>query len=206
MSGIDAAGDESRRGISIPHSSTPTQDKKDVCDDFDKVEGKGGECDVKSRSQGFDKWIDDNMKTVESQIQKKAAQGDNDVTVCGSVGGTGNGNGNGNGNGRPGNCVLNGVFGGSGILYVKGDFRINGQAQWHGPVYVAEGGSIRINGGGGTANINGGLLMEGNTRLDMLGSGQVQYNSETIRDYFGTVPSLSTMKVQISNRSGTLVQ
>ncbi|MFB6229654.1 MAG: hypothetical protein ABEL04_00735 [Salinibacter sp.] len=209
VSGIDPAGGENRRGISLPHSGTQDQDEKDVCDEFgDKVEGKGDGCDVSSRSQALEEWIDNEMDNLKSEIESQASRGSDDVTVCESGDNSGNGNGNGNGNsgGPSSSCRLNGSSTGSGILYVKGDMVINGQAQWNGPVYVADGGSIRINGGGGTANINGGLLMEGNTELDMNGGNRVQYNSEKIEKYFNTVSSLSTTIVQVTNRSGGLVR
>ncbi|MCS3682791.1 hypothetical protein [Salinibacter ruber] len=216
VSGIDAAGNENRRGISIPNSGTPGQDEDDVCSTFgDKVNGQGTGCDVNSRTQGLDEWIGSEMDKLRSQIEKKVNQESYDVTVCtrnGSGNGNRNGNGNGNRNGNgnsgesPNTCRMNGNSTDSGILYVKGDFRFNGQAQWNGPVYVVEGGSVRINGGGGTAQVNGSLLMEENTELDMNGGNRVQYNSEKIRDYFGSMGSLSALSVRITNRSGRIVR
>lgn len=206
VSGIDAAGNENRRGISIPSSGTPSQDEDDVCSTFgDKVNGQGTGCDVNSRTQGLDEWIDSEMDKLRSQIKSKISQGSDVVTVC-TGSGNGNGNGNGNGGESPGTCRMNGNSTDSGILYVKGEFTFKGNARWNGPVYVAEGGSVRINGGGGTTQVNGSLLMEENTELDMNGGNRVQYNSEKIRDYFGSMGSLSALTVRITNRSGKIVR
>lgn len=210
VSGLDPSGGEARRGISLP-SSTSNQDREDVCDEFGgKVEGRGEDCDVVSRSQAQEDWIDREMQNLESRIQDMIDQGSNDVTVCGNGQGNGNGNGkgngkgNGNGGGTSSTCRLNGNQSASGILYVKGEFQFNGQAQWNGPVYVADGGSIRINGGGGTRNVNGGVVMEENTELDMNGGNRIQYNSEKILDLQSTMPSLGVETVQMTNRTGQL--
>lgn len=213
VSGIDAGGEENRRGISLPSGSSQ-QDREDVCEAFgDEVEGRGEGCDVMSRPPPREEWLSAEMSRLESKIQDKIDQNSDDVTVCdggggnsgkGNGNGKGKGNGKGNGGGASSSCQLSGNSTGSGLLYVKGEFQFNGQAQWNGPVYVAEGGSIRINGGGGARNINGGLVMEGNTELDMNGGNRIQYNSEKILDLQSTMPSLSTETVQVANRTGQL--
>lgn len=200
VSGLDAAGGEDRHGISIPHSRSASRDENDVCAAFDgKVEGRGGGCDVQSRTDATNEWVENKMSHIKAEIEQRVSEGSDDVTVCA-------GGGSGSSSGSSGTCRLNGNTDRSGLLYVKGHFRFDGQAQWHGPVYVAEGGSIRINGGGGTANINGGLVMEDNTTLDMNGGNRVQYNSEKIEDYFDTFPSTSTVTIRVQDRSEGLVR
>lgn len=184
VSGLDVGGREDRKGISLPNSGN----ESDVCEEFEgKVEGIGGGCDVQSRYPNRDDWIESEMDKLESQIQAESAKEDSDVTVCS-------------------NCKLKGNSTESGILYVTGKATISGDAQWNGPVYVAEGGSVRINGGGRSRNINGGLVMEKNATLDMNGGNRVQYNTNKLRDYFGTLPSMSTMAVVVKDRSGGLVR
>jgi hypothetical protein len=96
---------------------------------------------------------------LEDQIQSKASKGSPEVTVCSS-------------------CKLSGDVTENGILYVTGKATIDGNARWNGLVYLDEGATVRINRGGGSRNINGGLVMESDAKLDMAGGNRVQYNSD----------------------------
>jgi len=158
-----------------------------VCKVFDdKVEGRGGGCDVQSRHPNGDVWVNDQMAMLEDQIQSKASKGSPEVTVCSS-------------------CKLSGDVTENGILYVTGKATIDGNARWNGLVYLDEGATVRINRGGGSRNINGGLVMESDAKLDMAGGNRVQYNSDQLRKYMSTLPALSTTAVQVADRSGTLL-
>lgn len=198
VSGVDVGGREDRAGISLPQD----QDTEPVCEEFDdEVVGKGGEgaehCDVYSRRGEHDDWVLSKLDSVESRIL--AAQGHEDVTLCGE------------GGCRAGDFEQNGEAN-SGILYVTGEFRINGSDQWHGPVFVSDGGSVRINGGGSVSNINGGLLLQENTafvedeEFDMNGGNAVQYNTVQLLKYLDILPSLKTETIEVTDRSGRLLQ
>lgn len=188
VSGIDAAGDGDRRGISLP----PSGDADAVCNEFDgAVEGSGDGCDVQTRSTAHNDWVTGEMQTLNSEIQD--AEGSSDVTVCDG-------------------CDVSSLSDSSGILYVTGELRFNGEEQWDGLVYVADGGSVRINGGGETRNINGGLVMSDSTEFDedeefdMNGGNAVKYNSETLKRYMDTLPTLRSVTVKVTDRTGRLLR
>ena len=84
--------------------------------------------------------------------------------------------------------------------------RFNGNPTWNGLVYVAEGGSIRINGGGGVTNINGGLLMEKNSSFRMNGGNRIQYNPEELTKYVDLLPSIETTEVTVTDRVGKVME
>lgn len=184
VSGIDAAGNGDRHGISLWESDDGSENEDDVCARFDgQVEGRGDGCDVVARDD--DSNVDSKMDKL-----KKAIGGldPSEKTVCDKDGGE--------------TCDLSGSDSGSGVYFVKGDLTIDGNAEWNGIVFVAEGGSVTINGGGNTENINGSLLMEGNTDFTMHGGNRVQYNSENILDLIGTV-SVSREAIFVADRNGT---
>lgn len=184
VSGLDAGGREDRKGISLPNSGS----ESDVCSVFDgKVEGLGSGCDVQSRHSNRDVWISGQMGRLEAQIQSKMSSGHPDVTACSS-------------------CKFSGNVTRSGILYVTGTATIDGNSRWNGLVYAAQGATVRINGGGGSRNINGGLVMEKDATLDMAGGNRVQYNTDQLRKYLSLLPALSTTAVEVADRTGTLVQ
>lgn len=198
VSGIDVGGREDRAGISLPKD----QHTEPVCDEFDDaVAGKGGDseehCDVHSRYSEHDDWVLSKLDSVESRIL--AAEDHEDVTLCGD------------GGCRAQDFEQDGEAN-SGILYVTGEFRVNGSDQWHGLVFVANGGSVRINGGGSVRNINGGLLLQENTafvedeEFDMNGGNAVQYNTDQLLKYLDILPSLKTETIEVTDRSGRLLQ
>ena len=196
VSGVDVGGREDRAGITLPQD----QGTGPVCEEFgDKVVGKGGEsaehCDVYSRRGEHDDWVLSKLDSVESRIL--ANKGHEDVVVCDDC--------------RAQDFDQNGEAN-SGILYVTGEFRINGSDQWHGPVFVTDGGSVRINGGGSVRNINGGLLLQENTafvedeEFDMNGGNAVQYNTDQLLKYLDLLPSLKTETIEVTDRSGRLLR
>lgn len=189
VSGKDVGGEDDRRGISLP----PDGDPKGVCDEFDDaVEGKGEGCDVATRSSKEEEWVEREMEALHSDIQAAIDRGSEDVTEC---------------NG----CDLSDLSTDTGVLYVTGELRINGEEQWNGPVFVADGGSVQINGGGDTRNINGGLVMSDSTsydedeEFDMNGGNAVQYNSDQLKKYMDTIPTIRTTTVEVTERTGGFV-
>jgi hypothetical protein len=196
VSGVDVGGREDRAGISLPQD----QDTGPVCEEFDdEVVGRGGvsaeHCDVQSRYDEHDDWVLSKLDRVESRIL--ANKGNEDVVTCDNC--------------RAQDFEQNGEANG-GILYVTGEFRVNGSDQWHGLVFVSDGGSVRINGGGDTRNINGGLLLQENTafvedeEFDMNGGNAVQYNTNQLLKYLDILPSLKTETIEVTDRSGRLLQ
>lgn len=188
VSGIDVAGDGDRHGISLP----PDTDTEEVCNEFDgDVEGIGEGCDVQARTEEHDDWVTGQMDALESEIQD--SEESSNVTVCDG-------------------CDVSELPDTSGILYVTGELRFNGEEQWDGLVYVADGGSVRINGGGSTRNINGGLVLSDSTeydedeQFDMNGGNAVNYNSEALKRYMNTLPTLRSVTVKITDRKGRLLQ
>lgn len=188
VSGIDAGGREDRHGITLPPDTDPTP--SDVCKEFnDKVEGKEEGCDVKARSSGEDDWVESQMTKLDAEIQKAIDEGSGDVTVCDTE------------------CSLKDLSSDSGILYVTGKLEVNGSRKWNGLVFVTGGGSVRINGGGSETNINGGLMMsdstdyQDNEDVDLNGGNVIQYNSDEIRKYMDTFPTLRRTTVQVTGRS-----
>lgn len=186
VSGIDPGGGEDRHGISLP----PGEDTDEVCEEFDdKVEGRESGCDVWSRTGPEDEWVVRKFDVIESRINDLVESGAEDVTVCDG-------------------CKVSDLEADSGILYVTDDLRYNGEEQWNGLVFVADGGSVRINGGGDTRNINGGLLLSDSTAFrndedfDMNGGNAVQYNSEELRKLFAVLPALRGYTVKITDRTG----
>lgn len=190
ISGLDEGGRIDRHGISTP----PGEDTNDICDEFDdKVVGKADGCDVWSRTDGEDEWVHREMNTIESQIQNVIDAGSDQVTTCDG-------------------CRAGDLSTDRGILYVTGELRFDGNEQWNGLVYVADGGSVRINGGGHTRNINGGLLVSDNTDFEngevfnMNGGNSVVYNSDQLKKLFNTLPAARTKMVKITDRSGGFLQ
>lgn len=183
VSGLDFAGREDRKGISLSNAGSEST----ACKAFDgKVEGLGSGCDVQSRHSNGDVWVNDQMDLLEAQIQSKLSSGHPDVTTCSS-------------------CKFSGNVTRNGILYVTGKATIDGNSRWNGLVYAAEGATVRINGGGGSRNINGGLVMEDDARLDMAGGNRVQYNTDQLRKYMSTLPAISRTAVEVTDRTGTLI-
>ncbi len=150
VSGLDAGGRTNRHGITLPHG----EDAEAVCDEFHgggydsstatNVEGTSGGCDVQVRTSAHDDWVENQMDQMSQTIQDAIADGNPDVTEC-----TG--------------CDLKNFSDSQndGILYVtNGEFTVSGDRQWNGLVFVANGGTIRFNGGGDSRNINGGLVLQ----------------------------------------------
>ncbi len=190
VSGVDAGGGETRHGITLPNSADTDQ----VCDEFDnEVEGIEDGCDVVSRSEKRDDWVEKKMGELEDEILSAKENGSSKIVECDG-------------------CSLDKMEEDSGILYVTGELTFNGDRTWKGIVYVDSFGSIRINGGGGERNINGGLLMEGATEydddedFDMRGGNRVKYNTENIKEYIDVLPSIESKSVQIADRSGGVVR
>lgn len=190
VSGLDVGGREDRHGIMLPNGSDPEA----VCDEFDgKVEGRAEGCDVKARSAAEDDWVEKNVDAVETEIKTAIDAGSDDVTVCAN------------------NCKVKDLPVSSGILYVTGELRFDGEREWDGLVFVAEDGEVRINGGGDARNIDGGLLLQENTvysedeEFDMNGGNAVQYNTSNLLPYVGTLPSIRTTSIQITDRTGKLL-
>lgn len=190
VSGRDIGGGEDRHGISLP----PGADTEAVCNEFDdRVVGKGEGCDVTSRTPEEDDWTERKMGELESEIQEAIAKGDEDVTECSG-------------------CKVSELPDSSGILYVTGELRYNGEESWDGLVFVADGGSVRINGGGDAKNINGGLMMSDSTafkndeEFDLNGGNAVRYNSVQLRKYMDTLPTLRRTTVQLTDRTGRFVR
>lgn len=188
ISGYDRGGGEDRHGITLPEGA----DVENICDEFDdKVVGKGRGCDVKSRTDAEDEWVERKMGQLDSQIQKAIAQGSEDVMVCDE---------------SP-RCDISDYSDRTGILYVTSELRYNGSEEWKGLVFVADGGSVRINGGGSAVNINGGLMMSDSTKFkndeefDLNGGNAVHYNSDELRKYLDTLPTLRRITIQVSNRT-----
>lgn len=190
VSGIDAGGRQDRHGITLPPNANPD----DVCEEFgeDKVEGKAGGCDVIARTEERDEWVTQKMEKLRSEVQNAIDAGSEDVKQCDG-------------------CRAEDFEDNSGILYVTGEFTINGSRQWNGLVLVGEGGSVRFNGGGSTRNINGGLVLDDNTayeqdeEFDMNGGNAVKFNSDELVKYLNTLPSLSQTTVQVTDRTGRLL-
>lgn len=190
VSGIDGAGNEDRHGINLWSSDDSDANESDVCEEFDdQVEGRGDGCDVVSREDARDEVVGDQMDDLRSAIESLPA---GDKTVCEA-------------DEQAGDCEMLPAENGNGIYYVKGDLTLTGNAQWDGIVYVAEGGSVTINGGGNADNINGSLLMEGNTELKMNGGNRIQYNSEKILDQVDKLPSVKVETIQVRNQDGRFV-
>lgn len=186
VSGIDAGGREDRHGITIP----PDEDPSTICEEFDdKVEGKEEGCDVKSRTGDRAEWIDQEMERLEQEINDAVDSGSEEVTVCNT-------------------CNIGDLATDSGILYVTGELTYNGEEQWNGLVFMGDGGSVRINGGGDVANINGGLVLDDSTsfdedeEFDMNGGNAVKYNSDELRKYMNSFPTLRETVVTVRDRSG----
>lgn len=186
VSGLDVGGGEDRHGISLP----PGEDTDTVCDEFDDaVVGRADGCDVWSRTGPEDEWVIRKFEIIESQIRDAVDSGASNVTVCDG-------------------CKIDDLPTDNGILYVTDELRYNGEEQWNGLVYVADGGSVRINGGGDARNINGGLLLSDSTafrtdeQFDMNGGNNVQYNSEELKKLFGTLPAMRGHTVKITDRTG----
>jgi len=194
VSGVDVGGRDDRHGITLPE----TQDTGPVCDEFGgAVEGKSGGCDVHSRIGEHDDWVLSKLDDVQANIENAIANNHEDVTVCDGC--------------RAGDFNQDGEQN-SGILFVTGEFRINGSDQWNGLVFVSDGGSVRINGGGSARNINGGLLLQENTafvedeEFDMNGGNAVQYNSQELLKYIDILPSLETSTIRVNDRSGRILR
>lgn len=189
VSGIDSAGVDDRHGITIP----PGEDPSTICDEFDdKVEGKEDGCDVQSRTTARSDWIDQEMDRLEQEISDAVDAGSGDVTVCDG-------------------CKVGDLATDSGILYVTGELRYDGEEQWNGLVFVSDGGSVRINGGGDVSNINGGLILDDSTsfnedeEFDMNGGNAVKYNSDELGKYMNSFPTLREIVVTVHDRTGHLV-
>lgn len=111
----------------------------------------------------------------------------------------------------PGNCRIGPSPNddNEGVLYVKGDLTINGGATWEGLVFLNEGASVTINGGGTGPfkshwNIHGSLIMQDNTEFSVNG-GQgnfVRYSSESVKNVIreGYLPSQVMMNVGDKSR------
>lgn len=190
VSGFDVAGGEDRHGITLPPGTNTDQ----VCDEFDdEVAGKGGGCDVKARSDERDDWVVSQMEQLHSDIQDAISAGSDDVTVCDG-------------------CDVSDLSTDTGILYVTGELRYNGSKQWNGLVFVADGGSVRINGGGDVKNINGGLMMSDSTNfehddeLDLKGGNAVRYNSDELQKYLGTLPTMQTETIRVTGRNERVIR
>lgn len=193
VSGYDLGGGEDRHGITLPAGS----DVEDVCEEFDdKVVGRGKGCDVKSRTEETDDWVERKMNQLDSEIQKAIANGSEDVMVCDT---------------KP-HCDISDYPDRSGILYVKSELRYNGEEEWKGLVFVAGGGSVRINGGGSAKNINGGLMLSDSTKFkndeefDLNGGNAVHYNSDELKKYMDTLPTLRATTIQVANRTGQFLR
>lgn len=190
VSGIDDAGQEDRHGINLWASDDADDNEEDVCSEFgDQVEGKGDGCDVVSREKERDDRVVSLMNDLESKIE---ALPSDQKTVCEPSGGT--------------ECTLLPTDSDTGVYHVKGDLTINGNAEWGGIIYVSDGGSVSINGGGGTKNINGSLLMEKDTDIEMNGGNRIKYNSEKILDIVSTLPAVAVETIEISDQSGRFIE
>jgi len=190
VSGRDIGGREDRHGISLPTGA----DTDAVCDEFDdKVVGKGEGCDVQAQTSEEDDWTERKMGELDAEIQKAIDKGSGDVTVCDG-------------------CKVSDLSDSSGILYVTGELRYNGEESWDGLVFVADGGSVRINGGGDAKNINGGLMMSDSTKFkndeefDLNGGNAVRYNSAQLGKYMDTLPTLRRTTVRVTGRTGRFVR
>jgi len=206
VSGLDAGGRVDRHGITLPNGESAEA----VCDEFHSggydsdtetnVEGRSGGCDVQVRTSAHDDWVEDQMDQMDNTIQNAIAAGNPDVTEC-----TG--------------CDLKNFddSGNDGILYVTdGEFTVNGDRQWNGLVFVANGGKIRFNGGGDARNINGGLVLQdwatyeqGNKDDDeftMNGGNAVKFNSDELLKYIDTLPSIESTTTVVTDRSSRLLQ
>lgn len=189
VSGVDAAGRDDRHGVTIP----PGEDPSTICNEFDdKVEGKSDGCDVQSRTTERAEWIDQEMERLEQEISDAIDAGSGDVTVCDG-------------------CKVSDLTTDAGILYVTGELRYNGEEQWNGLVFVSDGGSVRINGGGDVRNINGGLILDDSTsfdedeEFDMNGGNAVKYNSDELRKYMNSFPTMREVVVAVHDRTAHLV-
>ena len=190
VSGIDAAGGEARHGITLPSDLDPDH----VCDEFrNSVEGRGEGCDVVSRSDTRDEWVEAEMEKLQAEIERAIEEGAEEVVVCDD-------------------CRIKDLDRESGILYVTGELEFKGSRTWKGIVFVNRFGSIRINGGGSERNVNGSLLMEGGTEydeeedFDMRGGNRVKYNSEEVLKYIDLLPSIETKSIQLTDRRAGIVR
>lgn len=185
VSGVDLGGGEDRHGITLPAGT----DAGEICDEFDgKVVGTGGGCDVKVRTEERDEWVKAQMEQLDGNIQGAIDRGSEDVTVCDG-------------------CKVGDLSTDNGILYVTGELQFNGEETWDGLVYVTDGGSVRINGGGDAKNINGGLVMSDSTEFeddeefDLNGGNAVHYNSENLTPYMEMLPTLRRETIRVRDRS-----
>ncbi len=185
VSGFDLGGGEDQHGITLPSGT----DTEEVCDEFDdKVDGIGGGCDVKARTEQRDEWIGQQMAQIKAEIQDAIERGSDSVTVCDG-------------------CKVGDLPTDSGILYVTDELQYNGEESWNGLVFVADGGAVRINGGGDAKNINGGLMMSDSTKFeddeefDLNGGNAVRYNSEVLKKYMDTLPTLRRETIKVRDRT-----
>ncbi|WP_251979292.1 hypothetical protein [Salinibacter ruber] len=205
VSGLDAGGRTDRHGITLPHG----EDAEAVCDEFHgggydsstatNVEGTSGGCDVQVRTSAHDDWVENQMDQMSQTIQDAIADGNPDVTEC-----TG--------------CDLKNFSDSQndGILYVtNGEFTVSGDRQWNGLVFVANGGTIRFNGGGDSRNINGGLVLQDwatyeqknkDDEFSMNGGNAVQFNSDQLLKYIDTLPSIESTTTVVTDRTSRLLQ
>jgi len=205
VSGLDAGGRTDRHGITLPNGEDPDA----VCDEFhsgdydpskdSNVEGTTGGCDVQVRTSAHDDWVENQMDEMDATIQDAIADGNPDVTEC-----TG--------------CDLKDFDDSEndGILYVTdGEFTVSGDRQWSGLVFVANGGTIRFNGGGDTRNINGGLVLQDwatyeqedsdDDEFSMNGGNAVKFNSDELLKYIDTLPSIESTTTVVTDRSSQLL-
>lgn len=161
----------------------------------DQVVGKEGNGDIVHKPLEVD--LDALQKEIESSTTHTAAALDDDVgtkenpaiiAVDGDV-------------------DLSGNMHGIGALFVKGNFRMRGNAQWDGIVLVS-GGDAAVDTEGdiaGNARIFGSLLHhnEAAGTLEFRGNVRVQYSSEAIKVLQEILPTVDeSVTVQVTNRQG----
>ncbi|MFP4229066.1 MAG: hypothetical protein ACLFTE_09590, partial [Salinivenus sp.] len=70
VSGIDAGDGDDRHGISMPELENPGEEEDEICETFSqKVVGKESGCDVKSRGQATDEWVQKEFEQVWKAVE-----------------------------------------------------------------------------------------------------------------------------------------
>ena len=211
VSGIDSGNGDDRHGISLPELENPGEEERNLCEKFSqKVEGKEDGCDVKSRAQKTDEWLEKEFEQVWGAVETLVEEDSDKVTACldddDLVEGDDDDRGNGGGSqGVTLSCELKGNDVGEGILLVDDDFTIKGNAQWNGLVLADGDADITINGGGNADNINGSLLMASDADLSMNGGNKIQYNSDQLLKLVDVLPAVGTNRIVLTDRCGGLV-
>lgn len=160
----------------------------------DQVVGVNGEGDVVHESIGIDldvlqQEIENNTTHTEDDLDGTVGSPDHPAIVAVN-----------------GDLDLAGNVHGTGALFVDGNFRMRGDAQWDGIVLVANG-DARVDTEGdinGNARVFGSFLQKtsGSGRLEIGGSVRMQYSSKALKVLDGILPPVSeSIQLRVTNRT-----